>query len=93
MRAVAQRAEPGDVVGMQVGVDGLDQLEVELGHELDVAIDLLQHGIDDQRLAAAPAGEEVGVGAGDAVEELAEDHRGASQQAGIPNPFSLLRTI
>ena len=39
-----------------------------------IAVDLLQHGIDDQRLAAAPAGEQVGVGAGHAVEQLAEDH-------------------
>ena len=74
VRAVAQRAEPGDVVGMQVRVDRLDQLEIELVHELQVAVDLLQHRIDDQRLAAAPAGEQIAVGAGDAVEQLAEDH-------------------
>ena len=59
MRAVAQRAEAGDVVGMQMRVDRLDQLEVELAHELEIAVDLLQHRIDDQRLAAAPAGEQV----------------------------------
>ena len=41
LRAVAQRAEPGDVVGMQMGVDRLDQLEVELVDELQVAVDLL----------------------------------------------------
>ena len=74
LRAVAQRAEPGDVVGVQMGVDRLDQLQVELLHQLEVAVHLLQHGVDDQRLAAAPAGEQVGVGAGHAVEELAEDH-------------------
>ena len=68
MGAVAQRAEPGDVVGMQVRVDRLDQLEVELADELEIAVDLLQHRIDDQRLAAAPAGEQIGVGAGNAVE-------------------------
>ena len=52
----------------------LTSLQVELVDELDVAVDLFQHRIDDQRLAAVPAGQEVGVGAGDAVEELAEDH-------------------
>ncbi len=52
MGAVAQRAEPGDVIGMQMGVDGLDQFEIELVHELQIAVDLLQHRIDDQRLAA-----------------------------------------
>ncbi len=56
-RAVAQRAEAGDVVGVQVGVDRLHQLEVELADELEVAIDLLQDGVDDQRLAAAAGGE------------------------------------
>ena len=74
MGAVAQRAEPGHVVGVQMGVHGLDQFEVELAHELQIAIDPLQHRIDDQRLAAMPAGEEIGVGAGRAVEKLAEDH-------------------
>ena len=37
--AVAQRAEPGDVVGVQVRVHSLDQLEVELADELQVAVD------------------------------------------------------
>ena len=62
--AVAQRAEAGDVVGVQMRVDRLDQLEVELLHQLEIAVDLLQHRIDDQRLAAAPAGEQIGIGAG-----------------------------
>ena len=66
--AVAQRPEPGDVIGVQVRVDRLDQLQIELAHELQVAIDLLEHRIDDQRLAAAPAGEEVAVGGRDVVE-------------------------
>ena len=74
MGAVAQRAEPGDVVGVQMRVDRLDQPEIELADELEVTVDLFQHRIDDQRLAAAPAGEQVGVGAGYAVEQLAEDH-------------------
>ncbi|MEY9287543.1 hypothetical protein ABH979_000617 [Bradyrhizobium ottawaense] len=74
MGAVAQLAEAGDVVGMQMGVDRLDQLEVELAQQLAVAIDLLQHGIEDQRLAAGAAGKDVAVGARNAVEELAEDH-------------------
>src|SRR6185436_3696249 len=74
MGAVAQRAEARDVIGMQMGIDRLNQLEVELANELQVALDLFQYGIDDQRFAATPAGEQVGVGARNAVEELAEDH-------------------
>src|SRR5262249_26990105 len=76
---VAQRAQAGEMVGMQMRIHRLDQLEVEFVDELDVTVDLLQHRIDDQRLAPAPAGDEVGVGAGDAVEELAKDHPGDRQ--------------
>jgi hypothetical protein len=36
---VAQRAETGDVVGMQVGVHRLDELELELAYELSRASD------------------------------------------------------
>ena len=75
MGAVAQRAEPGDMVGVQMGVDGLDQLEVELADQLQIAVDPLQHRIDDQRLAAVAAGDEIGIGARRCVEQLAEDHR------------------
>ena len=64
MGAVAQRAKPRHVVGMQMGIHRLDQPEVELAHELEVAVDPLQYRIDDQRLAAVPAGEQIGVGAG-----------------------------
>src|SRR5262250_189958 len=53
----------------------LDQSEIELTHELQIAVNLLQHRINDQRLAAMPASEEISVGARNAVEELAEDHR------------------
>ena len=60
---VAQRAEAGDVIGMQMRIDGLDQLQVQFADQLQVAVDLLQHRIDDQRLAAASAGEQIGVGA------------------------------
>jgi hypothetical protein len=49
---VAQGAKAGDVVGVQMGIDRLDQLQVELAHELQVAVDLFEHRIDDQRLAA-----------------------------------------
>ena len=72
--AVAQLAEAGDMVGVQMGVDRLDQPQIELAQQLAVAVDLLQHGIEDQRLAAGAAGQQIAVGAGDAVEQLAKDH-------------------
>jgi hypothetical protein len=34
-----------------------DQFEVEFAHELQIAVDPLQNGVDDQRLAAVTAGE------------------------------------
>jgi len=74
MGLVAQRAEAGDVIGMQMGVDRLDELEIKLADELKIAIDLLDHRIDDHGLAALSAGEQIGVGAGGLVEQLAEDH-------------------
>jgi hypothetical protein len=42
-----------------------------------MAIDFLQHGIDDQRLASLPAREQIGVGSGYGIEQLAKD-QGAS---------------
>src|SRR5262249_12088882 len=55
--------------------------------ELDITVDLLQHRIDDQRLAPTPAGDEVGVGAGDAVEDLAKNHPGDSPIQGLRIPW------
>jgi len=57
-----------------MGVHGLDQPEVEFAHQLQLAVDAIENRIDDQRLAAMTAGEQIGVGAGGAVEQLAEDH-------------------
>src|SRR6202012_3931766 len=74
MGAVAQFAEAGDVIGMQMRVDSLDQLEVELAQQVAIAIGLLQHGVEDQGFAAGAARQQIGVGAGNAVEELAKDH-------------------
>ncbi len=74
MGTVAQRPKAGDVVGVQVRVHRFNQPQIQLFHELQIAIDLLQHGIDDQCLAARPAGEQIGVGAGCLIKELAEYH-------------------
>ena len=68
MGAVAQLAEPGDVVGVQMGIDSLDQPEIQFAQQLAVAIDFLQHRIEDQRLAAGAAGQEIAVGSRNAVE-------------------------
>jgi hypothetical protein len=63
------------MIGMKVGVDRLHQPELELVQELNVAIDPFEHGIDDERLPAMAAREQIGIGAGSLVEELPENHR------------------
>jgi hypothetical protein len=50
--AVAQRGQAGDVVGVQMRVDRLHEFEIELLHQLEIAVDLLEHRIDDERFAA-----------------------------------------
>ena len=69
-----------------MGVDRLDEPQAEFLHQLEVAIDLLQDGIDDQRLAAAPAGENVAVGARRVVEQLPENHRSPRGASGVAHP-------
>src|SRR5580658_6594170 len=56
-------------------VDRLHELEIELLHQLEIAVDLFQHRIDDERFAAPTAREHVAIRARDAVEQLPEDHR------------------
>lgn len=56
------------MIGVGVRVDRLDQPNIKLAHQLQIAVNLVEHGIDDQRLPAAIAGEEIAVGAGDAIE-------------------------
>ncbi len=73
--AVAQRAEAGNVIGVDVGVDRFEQLEVEFVEQLKVTIDLVEDRVDNQRLAAAATGDDIGVGKRDMVEQLAEYHR------------------
>src|ERR1700735_4050557 len=62
------------VRGVKMRIDRLDQLEFEFAEQLAIAIDPLQHGIEDHRFAARAACQEIAVGAGDAVEQLTKDH-------------------
>jgi CO dehydrogenase/acetyl-CoA synthase gamma subunit (corrinoid Fe-S protein) len=71
---VTQCAEPGDMVRVQMGVDGLYELEIQFVNKMQIAVDLFQDRIDDQRLAARTAREKIGIGTGYLVEELTEDH-------------------
>ena len=71
-----QGRQPGDVVGLDVGLDdGHDLRPLSLGAG-DVLIDEIRMGIDDRELPLALAAEEVGGAGGLVVEELSEVHRG-----------------
>ena len=79
LRAVAERPHAAHVVGVDVGIEDLGERELELVEKGQVALDLLQHRIDDEGFAARARGDEVGVAARADVVELAEEHR--------PNPI------
>ena len=70
LRALTQCGKAGDMVGMQVCVDGLYQPEVQLLEELNVAINLFEDRVDDKRLSTVPARDEIAVGTLDAIEQL-----------------------
>ena len=63
MRVVAQRAQTGDVIGMQMCIDSLHQFQVKLFDEMKIAINFLEDRIDDQRFAALSAGKQIRIGA------------------------------
>ena len=73
-RALAERLKSRDVVGMEMRVDGFHQPQVELAQKLDIAVDPFEDRIDDERLSAMAACQEIGVGARGAIVELPENH-------------------
>ena len=62
------------MVGVHVSVDGLDQAQIKVFEQLDVTIDLLKHGIDDECFAAEPAGDQIAICRRLDIEQLTEDH-------------------
>ena len=57
MRAIAQRAEVGEVIGVKMRIECRDQFKVEFIHQLQVAVHFFEHRIDDQRFPTATAGQ------------------------------------
>jgi hypothetical protein len=74
MGVIAQRTKTGQVIGVKVGIYRLNQLEPEVLHQLQIMVHFLQHWIDDQRLSAAAARQQVGVGARHRLKELTKNH-------------------
>ena len=50
------------MIGVDVGIDGFHQLQIQFLDELDVAIHAVEYRVDDEGLAALPAGEQIAVG-------------------------------
>ena len=75
VRAVAKGTHGGNMVGMDMGVDNLHQLQVQLLQQPDIAVGFLEHRVDQQRLAAGAACQQVGVGRGNRIEHLPKNHR------------------
>jgi hypothetical protein len=61
------------MVGVDVGLERPAQGEPELVDECRVAAHLLEHRIDDRRLARLAVGQQIGVGRRLRVEQLPED--------------------
>ena len=76
VEAAAQQPRAGDVVGVDVGLQGPEQPQAQLLHERRVAPHLLEDGIDQHRLARFGVAEEIGVGRGLRIEQLPEDQHG-----------------
>jgi len=60
---------------MDMGVDNLHQLQVQLLQQPDIAVGFLEHRVDQKRLAAGAACQQVGVGRGNRIEHLPKNHR------------------
>ncbi len=70
--AMLEEPRAGDVIGMQVGVERELEVEAELVDQCRVAQRLVEDGVDQHRLAARGIGEQVRVGGGGRIAELAE---------------------
>ena len=57
-----------------MGVQRFDQAEIQLTERADVAVEVFEDGIDEQRISARRFGDQVAVAVTRRVEELLEDH-------------------
>jgi hypothetical protein len=71
-----QRTRSSDVVGVAVRVDGVDELELQVFDELQVPVDRLEHGVDEDALIRDWTGNEVCVSAADWLEKLSNNGPG-----------------
>ena len=70
-------ARPRYVVGMDMGFERACEPEAQAVDDVEIALDRLQNGIDQHRLARLLAADQIGVGRGSRLEQLTEDHAAA----------------
>jgi hypothetical protein len=74
------------MVGVDMGFDRIFEPEAELANNAEVALNRLDHRVDQRRFAALFAADEIGVGRRLRLEQLAEQHRsGAPLALGGPS--------
>ena len=71
---VAQLAEAGNVVGVHVRVDRVNEFRAELLNQLQVLRDIFDDRIDQRGFGALAAREQVGIGRAGGIEQLAKNH-------------------
>jgi hypothetical protein len=84
-----------DVVGVAVCVDGVEEAQVELAHELGVALGRQVHRVDDHRLARWTRTHHAGQVSSGVTPPAARDdhHQGSKKPATLPLSPSLLATL
>ena len=76
---MTQQPGPRDVIGVNMGLQGIDQLEAEFSQQGRVAAHLFVDRVDQNRLARAAVSQQVRIGRGLRIEELAKKHLRRSQ--------------
>ena len=81
-RGLVQQPAAGDMVGMDVGVEGGHQRDAQLADQGEIPIVPLKHRIDQYALPAWHVGEQVGEGAGGGVKQLTKQQGAATRGGG-----------
>ncbi|MGH7046544.1 MAG: hypothetical protein ACREE2_09195 [Stellaceae bacterium] len=83
LMALANAAE----LGLDMSLRRIDEAQPQFGDQRRVAPHVFAHRVDADRLAPLPVGEQIGVGRGRRIEQLAKDrHRRAPAQPRQPAP-------
>ena len=76
--SLSQHTGRRDVIGVDVRVEAVDELEPELIEQPQVTLDRLDDRVDKDSLSTELVGQQVGVGAGLLMKELSKDHDASS---------------